>query len=63
MTTAQKSPRILCIGMPVRDLTFGVQAVPGRGQKFIADRFSPDLRRQCARTLRSESAGSAAARC
>jgi sulfofructose kinase len=31
---------ILCIGMPVRDLTFGVQAVPGRGQKFNADRFS-----------------------
>ena len=32
--------RILCIGMPVRDLTFGVQAVPGRGQKFHADRFA-----------------------
>lgn len=31
---------ILCIGMPVRDLTFAVQAVPGRGQKFSADRFS-----------------------
>ncbi len=31
---------ILCIGMPVRDLTFGVQAVPGRGQKFHADRFA-----------------------
>jgi sulfofructose kinase len=26
--------------MPVRDLTFGVQAVPGRGQKFHADRFA-----------------------
>jgi sugar/nucleoside kinase (ribokinase family) len=26
--------------MPVRDLTFGVQAVPGRGQKFHADRFT-----------------------
>ena len=40
MTTPLKtSPRILCIGMPVRDLTFGVQAVPGRGQKFHADRF------------------------
>jgi sulfofructose kinase len=38
MTTTPK--RILCIGMPVRDLTFGVQAVPGRGQKFNADRFS-----------------------
>ncbi|THD59973.1 MAG: sugar kinase [Bradyrhizobium sp.] len=33
-------PRILCIGMPVRDLTFNVQAVPGRGQKFNADRFA-----------------------
>ena len=32
--------RILCIGMPVRDLTFRVQAVPGRGQKFNADRFT-----------------------
>ena len=31
--------RILCIGMPVRDLTFNVDAVPGRGQKFNADRF------------------------
>lgn len=40
MTTTKKSPRILCIGMPVRDLTFGVQAVPGRGQKFNADRFA-----------------------
>ncbi len=37
--TAKNPPRILCIGMPVRDLTFGVQAVPGRGQKFNADRF------------------------
>ena len=36
--TAKKN--ILCIGMPVRDLTFGVQAVPGRGQKFHADRFA-----------------------
>ncbi|MDB5635018.1 MAG: PfkB [Tardiphaga sp.] len=35
-----KPKRILCIGMPVRDLTFGVQAVPGRGQKFHADRFA-----------------------
>jgi len=31
---------ILCIGIPVRDLTFAVQAVPGRGQKFSAERFS-----------------------
>ena len=36
----KRKPRILCIGMPVRDLTFGVQAVPGRGQKFHADRFA-----------------------
>jgi sulfofructose kinase len=32
--------RILCIGLPVRDLTFSVQAVPGRGQKFNADKFA-----------------------
>jgi len=38
--TDSKKPRILCIGMPVRDLTFSVQAVPGRGQKFNADRFA-----------------------
>ena len=40
MTNPTRSSRILCIGMPVRDLTFGVEAVPGRGQKFNADRFS-----------------------
>jgi sugar/nucleoside kinase (ribokinase family) len=40
MTESKRKPRILCIGMPVRDLTFGVQAVPGRGQKFNADRFA-----------------------
>lgn len=40
MTDTARKPRILCIGIPVRDLTFGVQAVPGRGQKFNADRFS-----------------------
>lgn len=40
MTNAPAKKNILCIGMPVRDLTFGVQAVPGRGQKFNADRFS-----------------------
>jgi sugar/nucleoside kinase (ribokinase family) len=38
MTT--KPIHVLCIGLPVRDLTFGVQAVPGRGQKFNADRFA-----------------------
>jgi sulfofructose kinase len=40
MSEPKRKPRILCIGMPVRDLTFGVQAVPGRGQKFNADRFA-----------------------
>ena len=39
MTDGKKN-RILCIGIPVRDLTFNVQAVPGRGQKFNADRFA-----------------------
>lgn len=29
-------PRILCIGMPVRDLTFRVDGVPGRGSKVNA---------------------------
>jgi sulfofructose kinase len=38
--TDSKKPHVLCIGMPVRDLTFSVQAVPGRGQKFNADRFA-----------------------
>ena len=38
--TNSKKPRILCIGIPVRDLTFNVQAVPGRGEKFNADRFT-----------------------
>jgi sugar/nucleoside kinase (ribokinase family) len=35
-----KPIHILCIGLPVRDLTFNVQAVPGRGQKFHADKFA-----------------------
>lgn len=30
------APRILCIGIPVRDLTFRVQGVPGRGSKANA---------------------------
>lgn len=38
MAAAKK--HVLCIGIPVRDLTFGVDAVPGRGQKFSADRFT-----------------------
>jgi len=32
-------PRILCIGQPVRDLTFRVPAVPSRGSKANADHF------------------------
>jgi sulfofructose kinase len=32
-------PRILCIGMPVRDLTFRVQGVPARGSKENASHF------------------------
>lgn len=32
-------PRILCIGMPVRDLTFHTPAVPGRGSKENATAF------------------------
>ncbi|WP_291851077.1 sugar kinase [Bradyrhizobium sp.] len=37
---AQKNPpRILCIGMPVRDLTFRVGGVPARGSKENATHF------------------------
>jgi hypothetical protein len=32
-------PRILCIGMPVRDLTFMTPGVPGRGSKENATGF------------------------
>jgi sulfofructose kinase len=32
-------PRILCVGMPVRDLTFRVQGVPARGSKENASHF------------------------
>ncbi len=32
-------PRILCIGIPVRDLTFRVSGVPGRGSKENASHF------------------------
>jgi len=32
--------RVLCIGLPVRDLTFAIESVPGRGQKFPAQRFA-----------------------
>src|SRR3978361_385231 len=32
-------PRILCIGMPVRDLTFRIQELPARGLKVNASHF------------------------
>src|ERR1700689_4179291 len=32
-------PRILCIGMPVRDLTFRIEQLPARGFKVNASRF------------------------
>lgn len=42
MTAAKatsRAPRILCIGMPVRDLTFQVRGLPARGFKVGAERF------------------------
>ena len=33
-------PRILCIGMPVRDLTFRIDAMPARGAKKRAEHFA-----------------------
>src|SRR5271165_1541506 len=38
-TAAKLPPRILCIGMPVRDLTFRVPGVPARGSKENASHF------------------------
>ena len=39
-TAAPKTPpRVLCIGIPVRDLTFRVPGVPGRGSKENATHF------------------------
>jgi sugar/nucleoside kinase (ribokinase family) len=38
--TAKRRPRVLCIGMPVRDLTFRIEAVPGRGNKVPASSFA-----------------------
>jgi sugar/nucleoside kinase (ribokinase family) len=35
----KNSPRILCIGMPVRDLTFRVEGLPARGSKENASHF------------------------
>ena len=37
--TRKKPPRILCVGMPVRDLTFRVQGLPARGSKENATHF------------------------
>lgn len=34
------APRILCVGMPVRDLTFRVENVPARGAKIPASHFA-----------------------
>ena len=39
MMTEQKL-RILCVGMPVRDLTFRVDAVPARGSKIRTDDYT-----------------------
>jgi sugar/nucleoside kinase (ribokinase family) len=36
MAHSGSAPRILCIGIPVRDLTFRVEAVPARGSKANA---------------------------
>src|SRR5205085_4096757 len=36
MAASGIAPRILCIGIPVRDLTFRVEAVPARGSKANA---------------------------
>jgi len=36
MALPKAAPRILCIGIPVRDLTFRVEAVPARGSKANA---------------------------
>ena len=35
-----KSPRILCIGIPVRDLIYKIEEVPARGNKVSASAFS-----------------------
>src|SRR5271155_2175496 len=36
---SKMAPRILCIGMPVRDLTFRIEQLPERGSKVNADHF------------------------
>ena len=42
MTTARpdgKPQRILCVGMPVRDLIYHITELPGRGEKVRAEKF------------------------
>ena len=34
-----KSPKILCVGIPVRDLIYRIKDLPGRGEKVRADHF------------------------
>lgn len=36
---SSNSPHILCIGMPVRDLAFRIEAIPSRGSKVPASQF------------------------
>ena len=38
-TAPKIPPRILCIGIPVRDLTFRVQGLPARGSKVNASHY------------------------
>jgi len=38
-TAASNPPHILCIGMPVRDLAFRIEAIPSRGSKVPASQF------------------------
>lgn len=40
MNTPARKPHILCIGIPVRDLTFRVDGVPARGSKANASHFA-----------------------
>ncbi|OKO70096.1 PfkB family carbohydrate kinase [Bradyrhizobium sp. AS23.2] len=40
MAASGIAPRILCIGIPVRDLSFRVEAVPGRGSKANASHLA-----------------------
>ncbi|MCK1719053.1 sugar kinase [Bradyrhizobium sp. 141] len=40
MALSEAAPRILCIGIPVRDLTFRVEAVPVRGSKANASHLA-----------------------